>query len=557
MAIEYVFLIPAVAVGLAAGVYAPDYLRGEAAEAKRRFWVCFAATLAAMAGVVLAPGKFTFILAWEAMGLASAGLVAIESREKEVRKATWIYLMACHAGACALMLAAALGGRPGAGAAAFACAVIGFGLKIGFPPFHSWLPDAHPAAPAPASAIMSGAMIPLGAYGLLEFTGKHLAEAPGGGATGWTLLALGAVGAVGGILFAAPQANLKRLLAYSSIENMGVVTIALGLSFLAEARGEGDAAALAMAGGLVHVVNHGFLKGALFLGAGAVLRQAGTLNQDKLGGLMKRMPYTGTLFTVNALGLAGLPPLNGFIGELAIYFAAFKCIATGAGELAAAGFAAAVALAFAGGIAAATYAKAAGTTFLGAYRGAAEVEEAPKRMWLAQLGLTVLSVGMIPGSVWFVHKWTGGAGTETLIGAACGCGLFAALTAGLIGLRRYCCVRGEAAEETPGWDCGYAEPTARMAYTATAFTQPIADLFRPALRSRKHVIGFSGPPAEPGDAAIVAETDDLAQTGFWRPLFTAAARLFQRAHLLQSGSLHLYILIILMAVLGLLAGALA
>ena len=159
---KIIFSIPILAVGGAAAVHAAAYIHGEAKRHLPRFWFFFLATLASMTAVVFADGKLPFLLAWEAMGLASAGLVAFESKEKSVRKATWIYLLACHAGACALMMAGVFLNRPDAAVAAFACAVAGFGLKIGFPPFHSWLPEAHPAAPAPAPAIMSGAMIPLG-----------------------------------------------------------------------------------------------------------------------------------------------------------------------------------------------------------------------------------------------------------------------------------------------------------------------------------------------------------------------------------------------------------
>ena len=148
--LQALFLVPVIALGLAAALHATAYLHGEARRHQPRFWLFFVATLAAMAGVVLAPGMLAFLLAWEAMGLASAGLVAFENTEKSVRKATWIYLLACHAGACALMLAGVLLGRPDCTLAAFLCAVVGFGLKIGFPPFHVWLPEAHPAAPAPA-----------------------------------------------------------------------------------------------------------------------------------------------------------------------------------------------------------------------------------------------------------------------------------------------------------------------------------------------------------------------------------------------------------------------
>lgn len=557
--IETIFSIPLIVVGGAAAVHATAYIHGEARRHLTRFWCFFAATVAAMAAVVLMDGKLPFLLAWEAMGLASAGLVAFESKEKSVRKATWIYLLACHAGACALMLAGVLLMSPEAWIGAFACAVIGFGLKIGFPPFHAWLPEAHPAAPAPVSAVMSGAMIPLGFYGLLKFFPVCGMLPSNAQLCGWTLLALGAIGSVGGILFALPQANLKRLLAFSSVENMGVVSMGLGLSALTAGKdADSPLAALCMAGALAHVLNHAFLKGSLFLAAGSVLRQTGTLDQDRMGGLMRRMPFTGTLFAVNAFGLAGLPPLNGFLGELAIYIGAFSAIKAGDPMLVAAGFLVAVSLSLTGGFAVAAYSKAIGGVFLGEPRSqaAADAVETPRRMWMSQLFLTILSIAMIPGTVVLTHRMTGGFATDILAAAAALGVAFAAITGAIILVRRFACPRGAQKPRLPVWDCGYDRPTARMAYTATAFTQPIVDLFRPLLRTRRHVLPFKGDPASPSDAAIVTETGDIAIVGFWRPLFTKAARLFQRVHLLQSGSLHLYILIILIAVLALLVSAL-
>jgi len=560
-ALNILFLTPIVLLGLAAAVHATAYLHGEAQRHLPRFWFFFVSTLAAMAGVVLAPGKLTFLLAWEAMGLASAGLVAFENTEKHVRKATWIYFLACHAGACALMLAGVLLDKPGCTLAAFVCAVVGFGLKIGFPPFHVWLPEAHPAAPAPASAIMSGAMIPLGFYGLLRF---FLLSANGQLPTtnsslyGWTLLILGALGALGGILFALPQVNLKKLLAFSSVENMGVIALGLGLALLGTDARPTTVSSLALFGAAAHVLNHAFLKGSLFLGAGSVLRQTGTLDQDKLGGLMKRMPKTGTLFVLNALGLSGLPPLNGFLSELLIYIAAFQAIRTHQPGLMVAGFLVLIALSLTGGLAAAAYCKAIGATFLGEPRSyaAEKAVETPKRMWLAQIGLFACSVAMIPVMVFLCAS--GAAGVRALpccnvLSAACAGGLLVLLSAVLVFLRRFLCPRGKEKPLRPTWDCGYREPTARMAYTATAFTQPLVDLCAPILKPRHHLIPFTGHPATPTDAAFVTETDDRALAGFWRPLFRNAARLFQRAHLLQNGSLHFYIFLVILAVLVLLA----
>lgn len=560
---QILFILPILAVGLAAAIHATAYLHGEARHHLPRFWAFFITTLAAMTGVVLAPGKLTFLLAWEAMGLASAGLVAFENREKAVRKASWIYLLACHAGACALMISGVLLNDPNAFLAAFFCAIVGFGLKIGFPPFHVWLPEAHPAAPAPASAVMSGAMIPLGFYGLLAFFWPACTVVPHNTVAGITLLVLGVIGALGGILFALPQTNLKKLLAFSSVENMGVIAMGLGLSALASSRDSGsfysDTAVLAYTGAMAHVLNHAFLKGALFLGAGSILRQTGTLDQDQFGGLMKRMPMTGTLFTLNALGLAGLPPLNGFLGELLIYTAAFSAVRSGQPMLIGAGFVVLIALALTGGLAAAAYCKAIGATFLSEPRSeaAAKAVETPARMWLAQLLLFLLSLAMIPGTIYLDQTIGQGLGASVLVPAAAVGGTVVLLTAGLVGLRRFLCPRGEIKPVCPTWDCGYHAPTARMAYTGTAFTQPLVDLFAFTLRPRKHLIPFKGHPAAPTDAAFVTETDDRALAGFWRPLFTFAARLFQRIHILQSGSLHLYILLILITVVVLLIAAFA
>jgi formate hydrogenlyase subunit 3/multisubunit Na+/H+ antiporter MnhD subunit len=455
------------------------------------------------------------------------------------------------------MLAGVLLSRPDAYMAAFVCAFVGCALKIGLPPFHSWLPEAHPAAPAPASAIMSAAMIPLGFFALIKFFGADMfADVP---FASWMFLVFGALGAVGGILFALPQANIKRLLAFSSVENMGVVAMGIGLAALFHNRKPDDPCqSLCFAAALVHILNHAFLKGSLFLSAGSILRQTQTLDQDRLGGLLKRMPFTGSLFVINAFALSSLPPFNAFIGELALYIGAFAAIKSGDPFLVGAGFLVMLSLSSAGALAVATYVKAIGSIFLAEARSQAsrEAVETPKRMWMVQLLLTLISVAMIPVSIVFINSMTGGFATDILTAAAIVGGVFAMVTAFLILLRRFGCPRGAKRPRLPVWDCGYDSPTPRMAYTATAFTQPLADSFRSLLRPRRHVVSFKGECASPCDAAIAVETDDIAISSLWRPIFTKFARLFQRAHLLQNGSLHLYILVILLALILLLVFAL-
>ncbi len=506
-----------------------------------RFWGFFVATLAAMVGVLLAQEPIAFLIAWEAMGLFSAGLVAFDHREKAARKATWIYLLACHAGACFLMLAGILLNRGDCFLAAFFCAVVGFGLKIGFPPFHVWLPEAHPAAPAPASALMSGAMIPLGFVGLLRFFSPQLLAANGVVLPcGWTILILGAVGAVGGIVSALPQTNIKKLLAFSSVENMGIVALGFGLAILSEHFDSANAneinliSALASCGAVMHILNHGFLKAGLFLGAGTIHHQTGTFEMDNLGGLMKRMPKTGTLFTLNALGLAGLPPLNGFLSELLIYAAAFHAIQTGEAHLMSAGFLVLLALALSGGLAAAAYCKAIGAIFLGEPRtDAAKIAiEGTGIRWKPQLILFCCSLAQIPGTIYVATVVTRGQSTALLFTAALAGGAVVLLTAILLFVRWLLCPRAVEKPSVPTWDCGYHAPTAKMEYTGTGFTQPLTDGFK------------------------VRNEDPVLEHG-WNPVFTFFARLFQRVHSLQNGSLHLYILLILISVVLLLAAAFA
>lgn len=525
---QILFLTPIAWIGVAALLHATGYLHGDGKKRQGWFYFYFLGTLAAMTGVVLAPTKFAFILAWEAMGLFSSGLVGFESASPESRKATWIYLLACHAGAVFLILAGVASERPDPNwAVIWYLALVGFGLKIGFPPFHVWLPEAHPAAPAPASAVMSGAMIPLGFYGLVRWLPIHTAALEHHVA--WSMLVFGGLAALGGILFALPQRNIKKLLAFSSVENMGVIAFGVSLWIFGESLHDGCGGAgetiswLGMVGAALHVLNHAVLKGGLFLGAGSVLRMTGTLDCDKLGGLLKKMPWTGSLFTMNAFGLSGLPPLPAFLSEFCIYAAAVTALANHVLVLPAALIL--IVLATTGGIAAAAYAKVVSATFLGAPRyDDAKIAETPKQMIVAQILLFIPNlVLMAPVVVLLDFLWL---------------------------VRRYVLPRGRANQRNLTWDCGYAEPTARMAWTGTAFSQPLADTFKDVLKPRVHVKRPEGP--FPGDAAVATETDDAGLARFWNPIFHTAARLFQRVHLLQNGSLHLYILMMIVAILVLL-----
>lgn len=522
LVLRFVFALPILLIGGVSALHATGYLHGDARKRQGWFWLYFVGTLVSMASVVAAWSPLSFLVAWEAMGLFSAGLVGFESATKESKRATYIYLLACQAGALALMCGWIYG--------LWALIFIGFALKIGFPPFHVWLPEAHPAAPAPASAVMSGAMIPLGFYGILNFTnlvswarGQELF--PGNPSVGcWTFLVFGVVAALGGILLALPQRNLKKLLAFSSVENMGVIALGLAMSVFGAMK-DLDVVLYASVGALLHVLNHALLKGALFLCAGSVLRMTGTLDIDRLGGLMKKMPHTGTLFAVNALGLSGLPPLNGFMSELCIYVAAFKALKYP--ELVLPASVVIITLALTGGIATAVYTKAVSATFLGEAReDQSDVRETPRRMLVAIETLTLLSC-ILSGTVLFL------------------------IPVGLLLLVRKLLPRGKEHPRQLTWDCGYEKPTARMAWTGTAFSQPLADTFRGLLRPREHVVEkFDG--LLPVESAVAVETDDPGISRLFYPIFHSLARTFQRWHLLQNGSLHFYVLLMILAIVALL-----
>lgn len=564
------FLMPVFVIGMLAATHAVGYFDGHAGGRGGLFWFFFNSMLAAMTWVTIAVTPIEFLVAWELMGMMSFALVAFEYRAKETMRAAWVYLLACHAGAAFLILMFVYGGSdnvpPAFMAAVIVLGMAGFGLKIGFPVLHVWLPEAHPAAPAPVSAVMSASMINLGFYGIL----RMLVNSDGPlNIFGWTFLILGLAGASGGVLFALAQRNLKRLLAYSSVENMGIISIGFGLGFLGVEHGNLVMAVFGCAGAFLHMLNHAVLKGTLFLCAGSVLRATGLLNMDRLGGLLRRMPWTGSVFTFSSLSISGLPPFNGFLGEFLIYMAAFAGIMTERGAVFAASLLTVLALALIGGIAAAVFTKAVGAVFLGEPRSdnAAEAKPSFSVMQFPQVLLLLLTIGMTAGAPVIcrafsplIQHFTGfppdAVATEMFrlseyifqIALFSGVVLifFLVLTA-----YRLTLPNGRREEVRGTWDCGFAEPTPRMEYTGTAFVQPLTDFFAGFLRPKKKIHPPEG--LFPDHAEISVAVEDPAERGLWRPLFSVTGKAADRFHHLQSGSLHLYILIMVLALLAMLA----
>ncbi len=336
-AFSSVFLLPVLLLSSLCAVYGGSAMKAEA-DAKHlgAHWLFYSLLVAGMVLALTAADAFLFLLSWELMSVVPFFLISVHDEHSDVRSAAWVYLVAAHLGALFLLaffallssgsggvlsfrdFLAANGALAGSGQAGllFILAFVGFGAKIGLMPMHVWLPEAHPAAPSHVSALMSGAVIKIGLYGLiraLSFIGP--------GETWWAcaLIGVGAFTGFTGILLALAQPSIKRSLAYSSVENMGIICMALGIGLFCIQRGQTGPAYLALAGALVHMVNHALSKGLLFLCAGCVLHGAGTLSFRLLGGLQKRLPVVGCCFALGSAAIAALPPFNGFAGEFLIY----------------------------------------------------------------------------------------------------------------------------------------------------------------------------------------------------------------------------------------------
>jgi formate hydrogenlyase subunit 3/multisubunit Na+/H+ antiporter MnhD subunit len=411
------FLLPTLVLAAAAAVYGHEYLRASAPpEGLGEAWLCYNLLVVSMALTLVAQNGVLFLLAWETMALTSFFLVVFERDKGGVRRAGWTYLVATHLGGAALLamfvLAAGAAGSfefsdlarlavepSGFKGLIFLLAVVGFGTKAGFVPLHVWLPEAHPAAPSHVSAVMSGVMIKTGIYGLVRLL---VLLGPPAVWWGWLLVGIGVTSGILGVLFALAQHDLKRLLAYHSVENVGIITLGLGLGTVGLAAGMPALTVLGFGGGLLHVLNHALFKGLLFLGAGCVLRAAATREIDRLGGLLRRMPWTGACFLVGAAAIAGLPPLNGFVSEFLIYLGAFRGAvgAAGAATVIVPALATIGALALIGGLAAACFTKAFGIVFLGEPRTAAAeaAHEAGAAMRgpMVALAAACVIIGLLP-----------------------------------------------------------------------------------------------------------------------------------------------------------------
>ncbi|MBI3279112.1 MAG: hydrogenase 4 subunit B [Acidobacteria bacterium] len=539
--------------------------------------------LLALTVVFTASNILLFFIAWELMTVAAYFLVVFRHESAESRKGGLLYILMSRGGTGMLLigfllLASAAGSLEfqalhGAGehlspllsALAFVLLFLGFGVKAGIIPLHIWLPAAHPAAPSNISALMSGIVIKTGIYGMARVFFDFYGVTPVW--AGILVLVIGVVSAVLGVLYALMEHDLKRLLAYHSIENIGIILIGFGSALLFRSFGHPKLAALALIAGLFHTLNHGVFKCLLFLGAGSVLHATDTRNMEEMGGLIRRMPATALYFLIGAIAISGLPPLNGFVSEWFTYQALLAGFGTTA-ELTRLAFPIAGALlALTAALAAACFVKAFGIAFLALPRSekAEQAREVPvsMRSGMALLALACVSLGL--GATWVLPVFD--PITDAALGSAISRDLAAGngllLTAGslrsgsvsTLGIALLLVVLGAAAlllwlvwgrksarVTGPAWDCGLPGLTAENEYTATAFSKPLRMIFAALFRPRREIQAqFEISPYYPTAIHFESEIEPAFEKHFYDPLREGILAIASRMRRLQAGSIHAYL----------------
>jgi hydrogenase-4 component B len=571
------FLLIICAVGAPVALFSISYVERHYSGSKADWmWALLPLFVLSMAIVVTASTAFAFLFGWELMTLFSAGLILIDGDSERRLHNIFIYLLMMHAGAAAViasfflflphaagldfasMRVAAASMPVGLRTAIFLLSFVGFGTKAGIVPFHLWLPKAHPIAPSPVSALMSAVMLKTAIYGFVRFTFDIL----GGGPTWWGYLVLlaGAVTGLLGILYALTEHDLKRLLAYSSVENIGVIYLGLGAALVFMANNAPAWAAVALAAALLHALNHSLFKSLLFLGAGAVADATHTLDVELLGGLLKRMRVTGTVFLIGCCSIIGLPLFNGFAGEWIL----FRSFIAGA-EIP--GISCAIVLplmagvlALIGGIAASCFAKLYGVAFLGRPRSL-EAEQATEvatsmQVSMALLAAACVALGILPGIV--LSPLMALAGellhtqalsdavfpiTHTLPLIAVCVGAVLIVVAGVRRIRRI----------SPTWACGLPALNSRMQYSSAAFSKPLRKVFSRVYEADRTVdVEYAQEPYFPKSIVYRSVRTTSFEKSLYQPAVDAIVGVAARLRRLQTGNMQVYLLYIFLALIALL-----
>lgn len=579
-ALSAFFLLLFFVLMLAAGIYGYGYLRDYAGKRSLGAHYCLYHWLSASIMLTLvAKNAVLFLIGWELMTVSAYFLITFYDEKESVRKAGYIYLIATHTGTfCLLAMFLLMGSRAGSMnfdqmmavpfspslvVVLFILALIGFGVKAGFIPLHIWLPHAHPAAPSHISALLSGAVIKIGIYGLIRFIliVKHF---PLG--CGILLLVIGAVSGVGGVLYALGQHEIKKLLAYHSIENIGIITLGLGMGMMGQAFNQDTVAFIGYAGALLHVFNHAVFKGLLFLSAGSVIRTTHTGEIDHMGGLLKMLPWTGYLFLVGSLSICGLPFFNGFISEWLVYQALlggvfhfdihgiiFSCLGVAS-------------LALIGGLAAYCFAKAFGAIFLGKNRSKEDCHYKESSFVLCgpMVGLAVICawIGLFPSMMVSFSLQA----AQAIMGITVPLGMeetildpllkvtsvlwIAVFIFAILFILKKSLLKTRPVRETETWSCGYAMPSSRMQYTASSFAAPVLRIFRTLLvfqiktpKPKKHF---------PAETSLSSSVLDASEYLFFRPILYLIKKLSRKLNWIQSGHTQRYLLYIFFFLLTLL-----
>ncbi|TJV44217.1 MAG: hydrogenase 4 subunit B [Mesorhizobium sp.] len=577
--------------GAMASLYGLGYGRHESVP--HRVLPFFPAFLAGMNLVVLADDAFTFLLSWEFMSLASWALVMAHHRDQDNARAGYIYLVMASFGTLALLLAFGLLAGPDGNytfeamrtasstplvtAFVLALMLLGAGSKAGLVPLHVWLPLAHPAAPSHVSALMSGVMTKVAVYGFIRVIFDLLGEPPWW--SGVVVLFFGGLTAVLGILYALMEKDLKRLLAYSTIENVGVIFVSLGLALAFKANAMPSAAALALTAALFHVLNHSFFKSLLFFGAGAVLMATGERDMEKLGGLISRMPLTSFAFLVGCVAISALPPFNGFVSEWLTFQAilqspdlpqwGLKVMVPAVGGL----------LALSAALASACFVKAFGITFLGRPRSAAvELAHEVDRYSLAAmfiLAALCLLAGILPGlvidglssvtlpligsrmPVQMAQPWLSivpiAASRSSYNGLLVFLFIAFSASAAAYVIHRFA---SHALRRGPAWGCGFPDVVPTSQYTAVSFAQPIRRVFGTFVFRARETVEMVA-PGETGPARLHVEMHDVIWETLYQPIARAVDFATDRLNHLQFLTIRRYLtlvflfLIVLLLVLAL------
>ncbi len=570
------FLVAIFAISFLAAVYSYHYMnKPEKAVRVSVSYFFFSLLIVSMALVVTAGNIIAFMMSWEIMSLSSFFLVIYNYQSAENRKAGYLYLVFSHAGAMCIFAAFgimygytgsfeftdAAGMTESAKILIFILAFAGFGSKAGVFPFHVWLPHAHPAAPSHISAVMSGVMIKTGIYGILRMYSMLQLHTP---LLGNMVLIAGMISGILGVVYALGQNDLKKLLAYSSVENIGIILIGIGIGMIGVSSNQPVMAILGFAGGLLHVMNHSIFKSLLFMGAGIVLQKTGTRSIEVLGGLIKQMKITGTTFLIGSLAISGLPPFNGFVGEFLIYLGGFKGVMLEKTPfvLSLLGI---ICLAVIGGLALACFSRVLGVVFQGEPRSPAAVDRDEK-------GPAMLAPMMVLAAVCVLIGVFPQVFMESAIKAASSLGLgygriplepFMELTSNitraaaifftvflLILLLRILLYRNKPITRSGTWGCGFTQPTVKMQYTGSSYASSILEFFKPlAPLTEDHPV-IRG--RFPGKTHYHSKINDIAELHMENVIVRPVMFLFDHLRWIQHGDIHLYIGYILLAIVVLL-----